>query len=70
MGKILIIIGLVLILAGIILHYFPNVFQWLGRLPGDVNYSKDGFSLHIPIVTSLIISLIISLFIWLLKRFS
>jgi len=41
---------------------------WLGRLPGDVNYSKGDFSFHFPIVTYLILSVILTLLLWLFRK--
>ena len=41
---------------------------WLGRLPGDVNYTRPNFSFHFPIVTCLLISVILSLLLWLLRK--
>jgi len=41
---------------------------WLGRLPGDINYSKDNYSFHFPIVTCLLISAVLTVLLWLLRR--
>jgi hypothetical protein len=41
---------------------------WLGRLPGDINYSKGDYSFHFPIVTCLVISVVLTLLLWLFKR--
>jgi hypothetical protein len=68
MAKILIIIGLLLLLAGIILYFFPNAFHWIGRLPGDINYSSGNTSFHFPLMTSILASILISLLFWILKR--
>lgn len=40
----------------------------LGRLPGDIHIVKEGFSFYFPIVTCLVISLLLSLLIWLFRR--
>jgi hypothetical protein len=37
-------------------------------LPGDVNYSKDDFSFHFPIVTCLLVSVILTLLLWLFRK--
>jgi Protein of unknown function (DUF2905) len=42
--------------------------NWLGRLPGDINYSRDNFSFHFPIVTCLILSAVLTLLFWLFKK--
>lgn len=42
---------------------------WLGRLPGDVFYSKGNFKLYFPIVTCLLLSLVLTLILWLFSIF-
>ena len=41
---------------------------WLGRLPGDINYSRDNFSFHFPIVTCLVLSVVLTWLFWLFKK--
>ncbi|HEX5400039.1 MAG TPA: DUF2905 domain-containing protein [Verrucomicrobiae bacterium] len=67
LGKLLVIVGLVIAAIGALM--WSGVGKgWLGRLPGDVNYSKGDFSFHFPIVTCLIISVILTLLLWLFRR--
>jgi len=67
MGKFLVIAGLMIAAVGALL--WSGVGQgWLGRLPGDINYSKGDFSLHFPIVTCLLLSAILTLLLWLFKK--
>lgn len=40
----------------------------LGRLPGDIHVQREGFSFSFPLTTSIIISLVVSLLIWLFRR--
>ena len=42
--------------------------SWLGRLPGDLNYSKGNFSFHFPMVTCLLVSLLLTFIFWLLRK--
>jgi hypothetical protein len=66
-GKILVVAGLVIAAIGVVL--WPGFGRgWLGRLPGDINYSKDNFSFHFPIVTCLLVSVILTLVMWLFRR--
>lgn len=62
MGKILLIVGLAVAVLGgcLMLIEWTTGFKF-GRLPGDVNVQRDGFSLHFPIVTMLILSVVVSL---------
>ncbi len=65
-SRTLIILGLVLVAAGFLWPYLGKM--GLGRLPGDIAIERDGFSLYIPIVTSLLISVVLSLLFWLFRR--
>ena len=67
LGKILVIIGIVIAAIGALL--WSGIGKgWLGRLPGDIHYTRDNFSFHFPIVTCLLISLILTLVLWLFRR--
>ncbi len=66
-GKILIVIGIILVIAGLLV-FFKVRIPWLGRLPGDIRIEKDGFRLYIPITTCIIISIIVTLILVLLKK--
>lgn len=67
MGRLLIIIGGVLIVAGSI-WLFGERFG-LGRLPGDLSFQRDNVRVHFPIVTSIIISVILSAILWAINYF-
>jgi hypothetical protein len=64
--KTLIILGVVLVAIG--LAWLIGERLGLGRLPGDIVIERDGFRLYIPIATSIIISIVLSLVLWLLSR--
>ncbi|AUT76553.1 DUF2905 domain-containing protein [Paraburkholderia hospita] len=40
----------------------------LGRLPGDINVVRPGFSFHLPSVTCIVISVVLSILLWLFRR--
>jgi hypothetical protein len=66
MQKLLIVLGLVLLAAGLFwpwLRRFP-----FGRLPGDIHVVRDGFSFNFPIVTCLVISVVVSIVLWFFRR--
>lgn len=68
MGKLLVVIGVVVTLIGVAM--WTGVGRgWLGRLPGDIHYSRDNFSFHFPIVTCLLFSVVLTLIMWLLRKF-
>ena len=65
MSRLLIIFGLVLVAVGVL---WPVIAKLgLGRLPGDVVIERENFRLYIPIATSLLISLLLSLVLWFLN---
>ena len=68
MGKILIIIGAVLILAGLLLQYGGRI-PFLGKLPGDIVIDRPNFKMYFPLATSIVLSILISLILYLINRF-
>jgi hypothetical protein len=66
MARWLIILGVVLVVAGL-LWPWPGKLG-LGRLPGDIVVERDNFRLYLPITTSILISILLSLILWLLNR--
>jgi uncharacterized protein YybS (DUF2232 family) len=67
MGKYLVIAGLLIAAVGVLL--WSGVGRsWLGRLPGDINYTKGNFSFHFPIITCLIVSVVLTLLLWLFRK--
>lgn len=65
--KILIFIGIILLVMGLLWPWVSKLP--IGKLPGDIIVDKPNFKLYIPITTMLIISIIISLILWLIKKF-
>ncbi|HBG40004.1 MAG TPA: DUF2905 domain-containing protein [Porphyromonadaceae bacterium] len=67
-GKILIDIGIILLIVGIILAFFGDKLSFLGRLPGDIRIEKENFRFYFPITTTILISVFVSLLIWLIRQ--
>ena len=65
MGKVLMIVGLAVFLVGLVLTLLPNTR--LGRLPGDIVIRRDNWSVYIPIVTSILISLFLTVVLWIIS---
>jgi hypothetical protein len=64
--KLLIIFGLVLVAVGLL---WPLIARTgIGRLPGDIVIERDNFRLYVPLATSLLISVVLSVLLWLLNR--
>jgi Protein of unknown function (DUF2905) len=68
LGRPLIIMGLLLVAAGLIISFAPRLTIWLGRLPGDIHIKRDNFSFYFPLATCLLLSALISFIMWLLRR--
>jgi Protein of unknown function (DUF2905) len=67
LGKMLFILGLAV--AGVGLLLWMGVGKgWLGKLPGDINYTRGNFSFHFPLVTCIILSLLLTLILWLFRK--
>ncbi|MBC6982809.1 DUF2905 domain-containing protein [Caulobacter sp. 17J80-11] len=64
--RLLIALGLALVVAGLLWPWLSRL--GLGRLPGDIVLRREGFTLYVPLVTSLLVSLALTLLLWLLRR--
>jgi len=58
-GKLLILLGIVLVISGVTIMFFPRLMQF-GKLPGDILIKKKNFTFYFPIITSIIISLVLT----------
>jgi heme/copper-type cytochrome/quinol oxidase subunit 2 len=70
LGKLLIGAGLLLVVAGAVVIFAGNANVPLGRLPGDIAYRGRNTSFYFPIVTCIIISVVLSLLMWLVGKFT
>ncbi len=66
MAKILIILGGVLIVIGLLWPWLQQLP--FGRLPGDILIKREGFQFFFPLTTCILISILITLIFWLLKK--
>jgi H+/Cl- antiporter ClcA len=68
-GKTIVIIGIVLVIAGLIIWFFGDKLNWLGNLPGDIKVKKESFSFYMPLTTMILLSIIVSFIIWIVRKF-
>ena len=66
MARLLIIIGLTLVVLGLLWPWLTKI--GVGRLPGDILIDRGSFRLYLPITTSILVSLALSLLLWLINR--
>lgn len=69
LGKMLIVIGACIAVAGLILWLGADKLKWFGRLPGDIRVRKPGFSLFVPITSMILVSVVISLLLWIVRKY-
>ncbi len=67
LGRVLIAIGIVILIAGLILVLWPRL-PLLGRLPGDISLHRNGMDIYIPIATSIVLSIVLTVVINLVIR--
>jgi hypothetical protein len=67
LGKSLIIVGLLITLVGVLLTIAGKI-PWIGRLPGDIFIKRENFTFYFPLATSIVISIILSLILWLFRK--
>ena len=66
MGKWLVTLGLVLVAAGLLWPWLAKL--GLGSLPGDIRIERGNKAFYFPLTSSILVSLVLSLILWLLKK--
>jgi hypothetical protein len=69
LGRTLIFLGLLLVVVGVLLVGLNRLHLPLGRLPGDFNWRGRGWSVSFPLATSILLSVLVSLLLWVFTRF-
>ncbi|MCK5477352.1 MAG: DUF2905 domain-containing protein [Methylococcales bacterium] len=67
-GKLLIILGSMILIAGLSITYAPWLINWFGKLPGDIHIKNENSSVFIPITSMIVISLVLSILLNLFFR--
>ncbi len=66
-GRLLVVLGLLMALAGVVLMLAGRV-SWLGRLPGDIHVQRGTWTFYFPLATSLLLSLVLTVVLWIIGR--
>ncbi len=66
-GALLVAVGVVLILIGLLM--WSGSLEWFGRLPGDIRIERESVHIYVPIVSMLLVSAVLSLVLYLVRRF-
>ncbi len=68
LGRMLIVTGLVLVVVGLLVTFAGRLPIRLGRLPGDISYHGRNTSFYFPITTCIVISVVLSLVMWIFRK--
>ena len=66
-GPMLITLGIGLILVGLL--FWSGSMSWFGKLPGDIRIERETVRIYVPIVSMLLVSVVVSLVLYLVRRF-
>jgi hypothetical protein len=69
LGRILIFLGLALVVAGLLVLGLTRLHLPLGHLPGDLSWRGRNWSVSVPLATSILLNVLLSLLFWLINRF-
>jgi H+/Cl- antiporter ClcA len=69
LAKILIIAGLLLVAMGLVVWLAQGHLSWLGRLPGDIRMERPGMKFYFPITTMILASVLLTVLLWIIRRF-
>ncbi|HKW97644.1 MAG TPA: DUF2905 domain-containing protein [Bryobacteraceae bacterium] len=68
MGRLLIVLGVLLVVAGLLVEYSARLPFRIGRLPGDIYIHRNSTSFYFPITTCILLSAVLTLVLWLFNR--
>jgi len=68
-GKLIMLAGVFIFLAGMIWFFWGDKFQWVGKLPGDIRIEKENFRFYFPLTTMILVSVVISVVAILVRKF-
>ncbi len=69
LGRLLTVVGLVLVVAGLLFTWGARLPFRLGRLPGDIYIQGKNSSFYFPLVTCILLSIVLSVVMWMLRKF-
>lgn len=68
-GKTIVLIGALIIIAGLVVWLLGDKLRFLGRLPGDIRIERENYRIYIPITTMILVSVVLTLISWVIQRF-
>jgi hypothetical protein len=67
-GKYIIVAGVLIIILGVVVYFFHDKLQWLGRLPGDIRIERENFKFYFPITTMILLSVVATIVIYVIRK--
>jgi hypothetical protein len=68
-GKYILLVGVVLVVIGLVVWLAGDKLNWFGHLPGDIRIEGKNARFYAPITSMLLLSMVLSLVVWLFRRF-
>jgi H+/Cl- antiporter ClcA len=68
-GKYIVIVGVIIVVVGLLVWFAGDKLNWFGNLPGDVKVEKKNLRVYFPITTMLLLSALLSLLLWVFRKF-
>jgi hypothetical protein len=67
-GKYIILFGVIVVVVGIVIYFFGDKLNWIGRLPGDIRIEKENARFYFPITTMILLSVLLTVIVNLLRK--
>lgn len=67
-GKYIILFGVIVVAIGVIIYFFGDKLNWIGRLPGDIRVEKENSRFYFPITTMILFSILLTVIVNLLRK--
>lgn len=69
LGRVVVVVGAVLVVVGLLLSFGGGKYlSWLGRLPGDIRIEGEHSRFYFPLMSSIVISILLSLIVYIISR--
>ena len=67
-GKTIVLIGALILIAGLIIWFLGDKLRFLGNLPGDIRIERENSRIYIPVTTMLLLSVVLTFIMWVVQR--
>jgi hypothetical protein len=67
-GKMIVLVGVLVVVAGLIVWLLGDKLRFLGRLPGDISIERENYKIYFPITTMIFVSVLLTLIMWVIQR--